>query len=152
MQNQNLAVAVRPCTDPDRGDSHSLGNFRGQLARYGFEHNRKRARRLHGPRVAQNLLRRIRCFALHTVAAERIHRLRRQSDVPHDGDFRVRQPRNQFQATLAALDFYRLGARFLYKAHGVSQRLADVTVVGTIGHVGHDQRSRDAAPNGLRVM
>ena len=152
VQHQDLAIALRAGADADGGNAQLAGDPRGELSRNRFEHDRKCARRFHGPRVPQKLFRRFHGFALNAKAAKGVHGLRSQPDMAHHRNFRFHQLRDQFHAPLAAFDLHRLGARFLHEPHRVAHRLAFVAVKAAVGHVRHQQRPAHSAPHRARVV
>src|SRR5467141_2998738 len=82
VNDENLPIAVRAGADADRRDAQFARNLRRQLARHRLQNNRKSPRRFHRARISNQLPGSIRCFSLHAISAQRIHRLRRQADVP----------------------------------------------------------------------
>jgi len=69
MQHQDLAVAIRPCSDSDRGNAQFTRNLRRQFARHRFQHHGKRAGGFHRSRIADQVFRGIPRFPLHAVTA-----------------------------------------------------------------------------------
>src|SRR5262249_38292302 len=94
VHDENLSVAIRPGTDADRRNAQFTGNLRCQLAGQRFQDYGESARGLYCAGITQYLLRGVWRFPLHFVAAEGVDRLRRQTDVAHNGDFRFGEPRD----------------------------------------------------------
>ena len=152
MDHQNLAIAIRPGSNADRGNAQITGNLHRQFARHGFQHHGERTRSFHGARIANQLFRRVRRLPLHAVTAERIHRLGRQPHMAHHRNFRFRQPRNQLKAAFPTFDLHRFCSGFFHKAHGIAQRFCCVGVVAAVRHVRNEQRAPRAAPHRARVV
>src|SRR6202030_554017 len=151
VDDENWAVAVGAGADTDGGNAQLAGDLRGELAWHGFEDDGEGACGFDGTRVAQQLFRRVGGFALHAVAAERIHGLRRQADVAHYWNFGLGQARDELEAAFAAFDLDGLDAGFLYEAHGVAQRFRGVRVIAAERHIRDHQRMLGAAPHRSRV-
>src|SRR5437868_2355538 len=81
-------------------------------------------------------------LALHAVAAHGEHALRREAEVPHDRDARLRDGAHGLGAARAALELDRVGAALLHQAPGVLERVARAGLVAQERQVGHDQRAR----------
>ena len=137
---------------PIVGMRNCFGDARGEFARHRFEHHGESACRLDGARIALDVPRRVRRFALHVKSAHRVDRLRRQPDVAHHRNFGFHQPVNQFEAPLAALDFHGFRAALFHEAHRVAHRILDRHVEAAVGHVGDEQRVARAAANRAHVM
>src|SRR2546430_4367605 len=123
VNDENLPIAVRAGADADRWDAQFARNLRRQLARHSFQHNRKSPGRFHRARVANQLLGGVRCFSLHAVPAQGVHRLRRQANVPHDRDFSFRQPRDQLQPAFPPFPFPSFPAAFFSEPLGFCRGL-----------------------------
>ena len=80
---------------------------------HGLEHDRERAGLLERERLVEDVVGRL-ASALHAVAAEPVHRLRREADVRHHGDADVDQPVDEVE--LRALDLHGVGAALLHAA------------------------------------
>src|SRR5207249_1622228 len=79
VQDEHLAGAARAGADADGGDAQAPRDLLPELGRYRFEHDEARARRLELHGVPDELLLGVLALALHVVAAELVHRLRRAS-------------------------------------------------------------------------
>ena len=80
-----------------------------QIGGHAFDDQGERAGLLDGAGVVEEFG----GVALHAEAAEPMHRLRRQADVPHDGDVGPDDRRDGGGAALAPFELDRLGAPFL---------------------------------------
>ena len=152
VNHQHLAVAARPGPDTDRGHAHRGGDPRGQIRWNGLEHQAEDTRLHDRLRVLEETIGLFRRPALHAVAAQRQHGLRRQAEMPHHRDLGVGQCVQHVHALAAALDLHRVGAGVPHEASRVPDRLPGAEVIRQPGHVGHQQRLTPAAPHGRRVM
>ena len=76
MEDEDLAVAVRPRADPDRRDRQLLADAGGDRRGHGLEHEREAPCLLERDRVVQELQRLRGRLALRPEAAEQRRRLR----------------------------------------------------------------------------
>src|SRR5262245_47788442 len=129
VHHQHLAVATHARADADRGDRELRGDLGAELLGYALEHHRECAGLLDRARVAQHALVRVVAAALHAVAAELVHRLRRQPDVPHHGDLHARERGDPVRHALAALELHRVRPALLYKPTGVPNGVFDAHVI-----------------------
>jgi hypothetical protein len=113
-------------------------DFGGQHGRDGFEDDHRRAGFLQGQGIVLQALRGGFALALHLVAAERMHRLRRQADVAADRDAALDEKATVGGHFLAAfeLDHLRAGR---HQRDGVAEGLFRRFLVAAEGHVGNDE-------------
>ena len=81
MHHQHLPVAVHARADADGGAGQRFGNLFAQSGGHAFHQHHRRAGLLVRQRIVQQCLRRHIALALHLIAAEHMHRLRREPDV-----------------------------------------------------------------------
>ena len=123
VQHQDLPVAVRAGADADRGNVQLARDLRRQFARHGFEHDGKRARRFARRAHRAEAARPPRAFCpARGIRRARCSDCGVKPDVAHHRNFRFHQPRDQFHAPLAALDFHGFRARLFDEAHRVAHR------------------------------
>src|SRR5256885_940361 len=111
VQHQHLAGAPRPGADADRRDAQALRDLLAELGRYRFEHDEARARRLELHGVLDEFLLGVLALALHAVAAELVHRLRREAEVAAHRDAALGEEAYRFGELRAALELDHLGPR-----------------------------------------
>ena len=75
-------------------------------------------------------------------------RLRRQADMPHDGDARIDQAPDNWRNSCAAFQFDGLRRPFLNEAGGVPQSSFSIDLVAEERHIGNDERLRGAPHDG----
>src|SRR5690606_9851453 len=90
VQHQHLSVALDPRTDADGRNGECARHFARQLCGNRFEHHDARTGFFHGAGVVEHLLCSV-SAALDLVTAERMHRLRRETDVAANGDAAIYQ-------------------------------------------------------------
>src|SRR5271165_4197681 len=134
VEDQHLSIALWPRADADGRNFDLMRNQLRHFARNAFQHHAACAAAFQRESVMHELLNCRQRLSLHFVATHGVYRLRRQSDVPDHGDFRVYQPLHQWRALLAALDLDGLSAR-LYKACSVANRFLAAHVVGRERHI-----------------
>ena len=78
------------------GMAKRCGNLAGQVLRDAFQDHRKRTGLLHRDGVAQHRFAPFFIAALNLIAAELMHRLRRQADMAHDRHAGVDDGANRF--------------------------------------------------------
>ncbi len=96
----------------------------------------------------QQLGRVARLPALHPVAAERVHRLRREAEMADHRDAALHQRPHRLRHVAPALQLHSVRAGLLQHAAGVADRLRDRHLVGQERQVHEQQRAaaRRAAP------
>src|SRR6266851_951233 len=87
VDDQDLAIAVRACSDADCRDAQLAGDTRGKISRHGFEHDGECACGFDSAGVPHELFRGVGGLALDPKATQRIQRLRRESNVTHHWNF-----------------------------------------------------------------
>src|SRR6185437_12814762 len=152
MNDQHLAIALRSSPDPDRCATDFFGDHRRNFTRDSFEDDGEDARPVEGHCVAHQSLDGSDGLALHAVSAHHVHRLRRESDVSHYGNFSVEQPVDQAHPLLSAFNFHRLGTTIFDKTRGIFHCSFLIQVIRGVGHVGNQQRAFDPAAHGTNVM
>ena len=90
--------------------------------------------------------------ALHPVAAERVHRLRREPEVAHHRNPAIHQRPHRLGHGPAALELDALGAGLLQYAPGVPDRLGHRDLIGEERQVHQHERARRAAADRGRVV
>ena len=152
LVDEDLAVAAGAGADADGGDAHFLGDQGGKLGGHGLEHDGERAGGLERLRVGDQLARSGLALALHLEAAERVDGLRRQAQVPHDGDAGGHHGGNLRAHLFAAFQLHAVRAAFLEQAAGVAYGIGDADLVGQERHVADDQGVLRAAGDGGAVV
>jgi len=113
MEHLHLARGAAASADANRGHPKLSGDKSGHGGGNHLEDDGETARRLQEQRVLEES----RCLlgipALHTVASERRVRLRRETNVPHDGHARVDECAHLWHHLAAALEFDRVGPALL---------------------------------------
>jgi hypothetical protein len=151
VQHQHLARAARARADADRRDAQALRDLLPELGRYRLEHQQSRARRLELHGVLDQLLLGVLALALHAVAAELVHRLRREAEMsahrnaaPGEKSYRVGELR-------AAFELHHLGAR-RHQLGRAAKRLLRRFLVAAERHVGDEEAALAAARDAARVV
>ena len=123
MPDEHLPVALGAGADPDRRDGERRGDPRGDRRRHRLEHDREAAGRLERERVVVEPERRVGRAALGAEAAELRRRLRRQADVAHHADVRVRDRADARDHPAGALELDDVGAALLHHPDRARDRL-----------------------------
>jgi len=89
VEYEDLAIAVRTSANADGGRADFCRDAYGNLAGNAFEDEGGDTGRVERGGIAEQRVNRGSGLALHFVAAHAMHGLRRESDVPDDGNFRV---------------------------------------------------------------
>ena len=152
MRDQHLAVATYARADADGGDGNFLGDELRQPRRDRFEHEAETARLFEQERVFEQALRGGGVPALRTEAAQLVDGLRREAEVPHDGNARADDGAHRVRAFAPAFEFDRLHARLLQEASRVADGFIHVRLVGHERHVADQQRGLCAARHRAAVM
>ena len=88
MKNQNLTIAMDPCTNTNRWDTHFLGDFLGEFHRNAFNNYRACSRLFDCMSIFKNSFTatRFETFGttLHPESTHAMNTLRSQSDMSHD--------------------------------------------------------------------
>ena len=152
MRHQHLAVALHAGADADRGDVQLARHQRAQLGGDALEHDGEAAGGLERARVGDQALLVGLTARLHLVAAERQHRLRRQSQVAHDRDAGLDDALHGLGHARTALELDGVGAPLLHQPAGVQHGLLGAGLVAHERHVPHDHRAGLRARDGARVV
>ena len=121
VNHLDLAITKDTGADADGRDGDSLGNELGQGGGDAFEDYGECTCILEGFGVSEELGCLLGGLALAAVAAELVHRLRREPDVPHDRDAVLDDVVDGVGDGLSALELDGLGAALLEKSCGVRQ-------------------------------
>ena len=105
VRNQNLSVASYAGADADGGYLQRRGDFFRKRRRDFFKDDRENARGLKRESVIEYFFGFRRYRAAGTVGAELVNGLRRQSQVPHDGNADFHQPFDCGQKFFSAFEF-----------------------------------------------
>ena len=150
-----MSWATRTCpSQPAPAPMPMVGIFRagrhlaGQLGGHALQHHGEGAGLLRGQGVLDDAL----LVALHSEAAEAVHRLRRHADVAHHRDVAAGDRLNGGGAANAAFQLDRVGAAFLDQAAGILGRLLRADLEAHERHVGDQQAAPDAARHQPRVI
>src|SRR5579883_886943 len=148
---QNLAVALRPGADADRGDGKRLADLGGQKARDKLHENGKRPRLLDGERIGLQPLGLLTGSSLN-AQPDGVDILRCQPDMAHhrNADFGEATNGRRHGDTPFELDSVR--ATFLQEPAGVTDSLVGVDLIREEGHVCQEQRALRAAPDRLHMV
>ena len=111
VQHQHLARAIRACADADGGDAQGRGHAAAQRGGDGFEHHHARACFFDQLGVFQQTLGITLVAALHFVAAELMHALRRQPQMRAHRYAALHEIGNGVGDRLAAFQLHHLCAR-----------------------------------------
>ncbi|CAM2144805.1 hypothetical protein PT2222_160166 [Paraburkholderia tropica] len=150
VQHQHLSRALDARTDADGRNAQLLRDFRAERRRHRFDHHELRTGVLQRERVADQLRRARIALALHLEAAERMHRLRRKTDVRAHGHRALDQHLDGGREPFAALDLHHLRAR----AHQLDRVREGVfgRAEGAERQIGDDQRLGLRARHRRRVI
>jgi hypothetical protein len=139
VEDEDLAVGGRPGADSDHGDVEALHELVGHGRRDGLEDDGEASRLLERDRVVSDRERPLRRPALGPITTECGRRLRREADVPHDGNARVDDGASALGARTPALELDGVAARLLDEALGGGDRLLVRPLVGAEGQVADEQ-------------
>jgi hypothetical protein len=140
LPNEHLGVAVGAGADADRGDADRLGDLGRNPRRHHLHDDRERAGLLQRERLADEPLGGV-AATLHSVAAEVVLGLRRESDVRHHRDAGVGEQLDLGHHRVPTFELDGLGVRLLHEPHRGVERLLRRTLVGAEGQVGDDERA-----------
>jgi hypothetical protein len=151
VTHQHLPIAVRTRSYSNRRHAQSRRDFAGKIRGNRFQNDREDTGLLKRLRIGKQLCRRL-FVACLLPKSEFVHGLWRQSKMSHNGDAVSRQPANDFQNRLAALDLYRRRAPFLDEPAGVTYRLFGGHLIGEKRHIDNNQGPAGAAGYRLNMM
>nr|GEU28121.1 hypothetical protein [Tanacetum cinerariifolium] len=150
VHHQHLARAIGAGADANGRHGQQLRHFLAQRRRHRFQQHHGGAGRLQRQRVGFQAVRAFHGFALHLVAAQLVHRLRRQAQVRADRHAAFGQEAHGVGQPCAAFDLDHVGAG-LHQLHGIVVRRFR-RAVGAERQVGHDHGGLAAARHGGRVV
>ena len=148
LRHQHLAIAPGRCADADHGYVDAGRDDVGQFLHHPFDHHAEGAGGRHGLGVAQYLGMFLLAFAACAIAAQRVHRLRRQADMGHHRDAALGQEADRFRHRLAAFQLDAGAAGFGHNAAGAGKGLLGRCLIGAEGHVDQDDAVIAAAHHG----
>ena len=147
--DEALTVELGPAIVGSGGGSRigGLGHGLGHAARHALEHDGEGAGFFKRTGVVEERSGGFLGLALHLEAAEGVHRLRSQAQMPHHRDGA------HLRADFApALELHGVRAAFLQKAAGVAHRVFNAHLVGEEGHVAYDECMRGSARDRAAVV
>src|SRR5579864_3757256 len=148
VQHQHLPGAGGAGADAYGRDAQAPRHLIGELCGDGLEHDHPGAGGLELESVVEQLFLGVLAPALHAVAAELVHRLRRQAEVAADRHAALGEEERRLRELRAAFDLDHLGARS-HQFHRVAERLLRGFLERAERHVGDQKRpsapARDAA-------
>ncbi len=148
MGDQHLAVATGARADADGRHLDGRGDLACEVGRHRLDDDGEYPRGFERPRVVQQLG----GVALYREAAKAMDRLRRQPDVPHDGDVGGDDGGDGGGGPLAPLELDRVGSSLFHEPSRVLHGLLRTHLVAHERHIGDDQRPPGAARHQSRVV
>ena len=146
MQHQHLASrAIARANADGVASAQGLRQFGGQSSWHHFQHQHAGAGLLQGQGIFVQLGGSGRLAALHPVAAQGVHGLRREAQMRTHRNAALHQEMHGVGRPIAAFKFHHVGPG-LHQHHGAAQRLFGGLVVGAKGQVAnHPSGALDAA-------
>ena len=138
-----------PGPHADRRNDQLLRDPSGDLRRHHLEHDRKSPGVFHRVGVGEQRLRRV-AATLDDVAPELMLALGSETDMRHDGYARRHDAADLLGAPHAALELHRMGLGLFHEPECSVQRLVGSGLVGTEGHICHDESPGHGCRDGSR--
>ena len=132
---QHLPVAVFARPDAYGQGTCALGHQSGKRLRHTLQRDGKGTRLRHSLRIGEQPSCGLLGLALHLESAERVKRLRGQSDMRHHGNTCFHDGPDAVGVGDTALQLHRLAVGLLHDTPGVGQRIVDRGLVRHKGHV-----------------
>ncbi|PAV67953.1 hypothetical protein WR25_02895 [Diploscapter pachys] len=123
LGDQHLPVALRRCTDADRGTGDLLRDANRDRLHHAFDHDGERTRFGDGDGIADDLLRLRIGPSARAITPQHVHRLWRQADMAHDGNAAFGQEANGGRHRRAAFQLHGRSAGLLQQPRGAFERL-----------------------------
>ena len=152
VADEHLSIAPRTGADADGRDVDRIADLRCDVGRHRLEHDGIGARLLQRDRVGDDALGRRVAFALHLETAQRMHRLRRETDVTHHRNAGADDAHHVLGNVLPALELDAFGHAFFDELAGVLERLDRRHLKAHERHVADHVRVLGAAGDGACVI
>ena len=135
---QNLAIGL---TSSDTDDRHldAVNDLLGQRSRHFFDHTGEAACFFKEFSIAEEFGSFGFLASTNGIGAKLVDALRRQTEVPHDGNACFENALDGFDDFNAAFQFERIAARFLHDADGIAHAFRGIHLIGAEGHIADNQ-------------
>ena len=148
MHHQHLSIAVRASPDADGGHGERSRDRRSDLLWHAFEDDGTRAGMGRGLRIGHQPV----DVPLHAVAAELVHGLRAEADVPHHRNAGGRDPGDHVRLTGGTLELHGLTAGLLEDPRTRLDRRSHAQMLQREWQVNDNHRPRHGAGDDLAVV